>query len=75
MNIIFVSNKMAKAKTLSVLQVSMIVLALTLVPLFIGLMLIVPQEAPAQQGGKTLMLAQIKNAFTNRQKHLDASIR
>ena len=72
MNIIFVSNKMAKAKTLSVLQVSMIVLALTLVPLFIGLMLIVPQEAPAQQGGKTLMLAQIKNAFTNRQKHLDA---
>ena len=50
MNIIFVSNKMAKAKTLSVLQVSMIVLALTLVPLFIGLMMIVPQEAPAQQG-------------------------
>jgi len=72
MNIIFVSNKMAKAKTLSVLQVSMIVLALTLVPLLIGLMMIVPQEAPAQQGGKTLMLAQIKNAFTNRQKHLDA---
>jgi len=63
---------MAKAKTLSVLQVSMIVLALTLVPLLIGLMMIVPQEAPAQQGGKTLMLAQIKNAFTNRQKHLDA---
>jgi murein DD-endopeptidase MepM/ murein hydrolase activator NlpD len=72
MNIIFVSNKMAKAKTLSVLQVSMIVLALTLVPLFIGLMIIVPQETPAQQGGKTLMLAQIKNAFTNRQKHIDA---
>jgi murein DD-endopeptidase MepM/ murein hydrolase activator NlpD len=72
MNIIFVSNKMAKAKTLSVLQVSMIVLALTLVPLFIGLMIIVPQETSAQQGGKTLMLAQIKNAFTNRQKHIDA---
>ena len=44
-NIIFVSNSMAKARTLSVLQVSMIALALVLVPVFITLLLIEPQDA------------------------------
>jgi len=72
MNIIFVSNKMAKAKTLSALQVGGIVFVLILLPVLIALTLIVPQEAPAQQGGQSLIIAQLKYAFTNRQKHLDA---
>ncbi len=72
MNIIFVSNKMAKAKTLSVLQVSMIVLALIVLPAFITLMLIVPQESVTQQGVKSLIPAQLKFSFSNPQKHLDA---
>ena len=71
MNIIFVSNKMAKAKTLSLLQASMILLALILTPVLIALM-IVPQESSAQQGVKSLIPAQLKFSFSNPQKHLDA---
>ena len=70
MNIIFVSNSMAKAKTLSVLQVSMIALALVLIPTFITIMLIVPQETALQKGVKSLIPAQLK-FFNNQQKHLD----
>jgi murein DD-endopeptidase MepM/ murein hydrolase activator NlpD len=72
MNIIFVSNSMAKAKTLSVLQVSMITLALTLLPVLITLLLIVPQESALQQRVNSLMPAQLKFSFNNPQKHLDA---
>jgi murein DD-endopeptidase MepM/ murein hydrolase activator NlpD len=72
MNIIFVSNSMAKAKTLSVLQVGMIALALILVPVFITLMMIVPQESALQQGVKSLIPPQLKFSFNNPQKHLDA---
>jgi murein DD-endopeptidase MepM/ murein hydrolase activator NlpD len=70
MNIIFVSNSMAKAKTLSVLQVSMIALALVLIPTFITIMLIVPQESALQKGVKYLIPPQLK-FFNNQQKHLD----
>ncbi len=70
MNIIFVSNSMAKAKTLSVLQVSMIALALVLIPTFITIMLIVPQETALQKGVKSLIPPQLK-FFNNQQKHLD----
>ncbi len=70
MNIIFVSNSMAKAKTLSVLQVSMIALALVLIPTFITIMLIVPQESALQKGVKSLIPQQLK-FFNNQQKHLD----
>jgi murein DD-endopeptidase MepM/ murein hydrolase activator NlpD len=61
---------MAKAKTLSVLQVSMIALALVLIPTFITIMLIVPQETALQKGVKSLIPAQLK-FFNNQQKHLD----
>jgi murein DD-endopeptidase MepM/ murein hydrolase activator NlpD len=70
MNIIFVSNSMAKAKTLSVLQVSMIALALVLIPTFITIMLILPQETALQKGVKSLIPPQLK-FFNNQQKHLD----
>jgi murein DD-endopeptidase MepM/ murein hydrolase activator NlpD len=72
MNIILVSNKMAKAKTLSVLQVSMIVLVMTLLPLLIVLMLIVPESSPSPDETKSLIPAQLKFSFKNSQKHLDA---
>jgi murein DD-endopeptidase MepM/ murein hydrolase activator NlpD len=72
MNIIFISNNMAKAKTLSVLQVSMIALALVLLPVLLTLLLIVPQETATQQGLKSLIPSQLRFSFTNPQKHLDA---
>lgn len=72
MNIILVSNKMAKAKTLSVLQVSMIVLVMTLLPLLIVLMLIEPESSPIQHETNSLIPGQLKFSFKNSQKHLDA---
>jgi murein DD-endopeptidase MepM/ murein hydrolase activator NlpD len=72
MNIIFVSNNMAKAKTLSVLQVGILVLALISLPVFLTLLLIVPQESVTQQGVKSLIPTHLKFSFNNPQKHLDA---
>ena len=62
MNIIFISNSMAKAKTLTVFQVSAIVLTLEL---------IVPQDTPAQQGVKSSKFRFSLN-IGDPQKHLDA---
>ena len=72
MNIILVSNNMAKARTLSVLQVSMIVLVLVFIPLLLALLLIVPQEPLTQKGVKSLLPKQLHFSFNNPQKHLDA---
>lgn len=72
MNIILVSNNMAKAKTLSVLQVSMILAALVFLPILIAIMLIVPQQPNAQQGSKSLIPNHLRFSFNNPQKHLDA---
>jgi murein DD-endopeptidase MepM/ murein hydrolase activator NlpD len=72
MNIILVSNNMAKAKTLSVLQVSMILAALVFLPILIAMMLIVPQQPDVQQGSKSLIPNHLRFSFNNPQKHLDA---
>ncbi len=72
MNIILVSNNMAKAKTLTVLQISMIIIALVVSSVLIALMLIVPQEASSQKSGKSLIPNQLRFSFNNPQKHLDA---
>lgn len=72
MNIILVSNNMAKARTLSVLQVSMILAALVFLPILIAMMLIVPQQPNAQQGSKSLIPNHLRFSFNNPQKHLDA---
>ena len=72
MNIILVSNNMAKAKTLSVLQVSMILAALVLLPILIAMLLIVPQQPDAKQGSKSLIANHLRFSFNNPQKHLDA---
>ena len=62
---------MAKAKTLSVFQVSAIVLALLVLPVLLTLVLIVPQDTPAQQGVKSSKLRFSFN-IGDPQKHLDA---
>lgn len=72
MNIILVSNNMAKAKTLSVLQIGMVIVALVVLSVVIALMLIVPQEASTQKSGKSLIPNQLRFSFNNPQKHLDA---
>jgi murein DD-endopeptidase MepM/ murein hydrolase activator NlpD len=72
MNIILVSNNMAKARTLSILQVSMIVFALVMLPVLTVLMFIVPQESAPQQGVKSLIPHHLRFSFNNPQKHLDA---
>ncbi len=74
MNIIFISNNMAKAKTLSVLQVSMIALALTILPVMLTLLLILPQDNVVQQAVKSSMPAKLRFSFSmnNTQKNLDA---
>lgn len=70
MNIIFVSNNMAKAKTLSLLQVAVVVLALLLLPIIITMLLIVPQTSAPQKGVRALITSPLK--LFNQQKHLDA---
>lgn len=72
MNIILVSNNMAKAKTLSVLHVGLLLAALVLVPLLLAVLFIVPQQADVQQGSKSLIPSQLRFSFNNPQKHLDA---
>ncbi len=72
MNIIFVSNQMARARTLAVWQVALIALALIIVPVLLTLLFIVPQDAAAQKGGKSLIPSQLRFSFNNSQKHLDA---
>jgi len=72
MNIILVSNNMAKAKTLSILQIGMIVFALVTLPILFMLMFIVPQEPSTQKGVKSLIPHHLRFSFNNPQKHLDA---
>lgn len=72
MNIILVSNNMAKAKTLSVLHVGMIIVTLVFLPVLIAMILIVPQEPTAQKGVKSLIPSHLRFSFNNPQKHLDA---
>lgn len=72
MNIILVSNNMAKAKTLSVLQVSIALLALMFLSVLIAIVLIVPQPPSTQQGAKSLIPNHLRFSFNNPQKHLDA---
>ncbi|PPC94544.1 MAG: peptidase M23 [Methylotenera sp.] len=72
MNIIFVSNNMAKAKTLSVWQVGIVALVLISLPVLIAFLVIVPQDVTTKQGVKSLISAPLKFSFNNKQKHLDA---
>lgn len=72
MNIIFVSNKMAKAKTLSVLQTGFLLAALVLVPILLTLLFITPKANIKEQGMKALLPPQLKSSIISSQVHLDA---
>jgi murein DD-endopeptidase MepM/ murein hydrolase activator NlpD len=72
MNIILVSNKMAKAKSLSVLQAGILVAALVFVPVLLTLLFITPKSTIKQEGMKALFPQQLKNTIIDSQVHLDA---
>jgi murein DD-endopeptidase MepM/ murein hydrolase activator NlpD len=72
MNIILVSNKMAKAKSLSVMQAGMLIAALVLVPVLLTLLFITPQSNIKEQGVKALLPPQLKSSIISSQVHLDA---
>ncbi len=72
MNIILVSNSMAKAKSLSALQAGLLVAALVLLPVLLTLLFITPQSNIKQQGMKALLPPQIRSSIISSQVHLDA---
>ena len=72
MNVILISNKMAKAKSLSVLQAGLLLAALVLVPVVLTLLFITPQDNIKQQGVKAMLPPQLKSSIISSQVHLDA---
>lgn len=72
MNIILVSNKMAKAKSLSVMQAGLLLAALVLVPVLLTLLFITPQGNIKEQGVKALLPPHLKSSIISSQVHLDA---
>lgn len=72
MNIILVSNRLAKAKTLSVLQTALLIAGLVLVPVLLTLLFLTPSSNIKEQGVKVLLPTQLKNTIVNSQMHLDA---
>lgn len=72
MNIILVSNSMAKAKSLSALQAVLLVAALVLLPVMLTLLLIIPQSNIKQQGMRALLPPHIRSSIISSQVHLDA---
>ena len=72
MNIILVSNNMAKAKSLTAFQAGMLVAGLVLVPVMLTLLFITPQSNIKEQGMKALLPPQIRSSIISSQVHLDA---
>lgn len=72
MNIIFVSNRMGKAKSLSVLQAGMLLAALVLLPVLLTLLFITPPKNIKEQGMKAILPPQLKGSIISSQVHLDA---
>ncbi len=72
MNIILVSNKLAKAKSLSVAQTVALVAGLVLLPVLLTLLFITPKGNIQQQGVKAMLPPQLKNSIISSQVHLDA---
>lgn len=72
MNIIFISNQLATAKSLSAAQAAMLVAALVLVPVMLTLLFITPQSNIKEQGVKALLPPQIRSSIISSQVHLDA---
>lgn len=71
-NIIIVSEKMAKPKTLGVFESVGILLALLLVPVVLTLLFITPQQVIKSQGVKAMLPPHLRGAMLSTQNHLDA---
>ncbi|HYG32229.1 MAG TPA: M23 family metallopeptidase [Methylophilaceae bacterium] len=72
MNIIFVSNSMARPKTLSLLQVLLLVAALVALSVILTLAFILPQGSSKHQGVKSLIPNPLQFTLNHHQEHLDA---
>ncbi len=72
MNIILVSNKMAKAKSLSVWQTVGLIASLVLAPVLLTLLFITPKGSIKEQGVRAMLPPQLKNSLQSTQLHLDA---
>lgn len=73
MNIIFVSNNMAKAKTLTLWQAGLMLVGLMLTASLLTAALILPQADSAHQGvGNLLPMRLLQAVRTNSQQHIDA---
>lgn len=75
MNIILISNSMAKAKSLSAFQTGMLVFGLILLPVILTLLFITPPSNIKERGMKALLPPQIKSSIISSQVHLDAYAR
>jgi len=71
-NIIIVSEKMAKPKTLGMFESVGIALALVLVPVVLTLLFITPQQVIKSQGVKAMLPPHLRGAMLSTQSHLDA---
>ena len=72
MNIILVSNKMAKAKSLSIWQALGFFWLVILLTVLLTLLLIAPQGAIKEQGVTGMLQMQLRNTINSTQLHLDA---
>lgn len=72
MNIIFVSNNMARPKTLSSLQVALLVAAIVVLSVALTLAFILPQGSGQHHGVKSLIKNPLHFTLHNPQEHLDA---
>lgn len=72
MNIIFVSNNMARAKTLTMFQIILVLLAVSAVSIALTLAIILPQADGRNHPVKALLPSQLQFTLHHPQKHLDA---
>jgi murein DD-endopeptidase MepM/ murein hydrolase activator NlpD len=72
MNIILVSNKMAKAKSLSAWQAGGLISALVVLPVLLMLLFITPKQTIKKQGVKAMLPPHLKGTLNSTQSHLDA---
>ena len=75
MNIIFVSNKMAKAKSLSIFQTILLLVLIMLAPVLLTMWFVTPANNIKEQGMKALLPPHLKSSIISSQVHLDAYAR
>lgn len=71
-NIIIVSEKMAKPKTLGLVESMLVLLALVVLPVILTLLFITPQQVIKSQGVKAMLPPHLRGAMLSTQNHLDA---